>query len=132
LPAGESAPAEPAAPRPRAEPSPPEPGEPARADGAKAREARLIRVDAEKLDQLIDLVGELVVAGAGNRLHAERSGVTALVESAAGVVRLVEEVRNAALGLRMVAIGATFQRFQRVVRDVSRELGRDIELVIEG
>jgi two-component system, chemotaxis family, sensor kinase CheA len=96
------------------------------------REGRLIRVDAEKLDQLIDLVGELVIAGAGSRLHAERSGHTALVESATSVSRLVEEVRNAALGLRMVPIGATFQRFHRVVRDVSHELGKDIELAIEG
>jgi two-component system chemotaxis sensor kinase CheA len=98
----------------------------------RARDGRLIRVDAEKLDQLIDLVGELVIAGAGSRLHAERSGHSALVESAASVSRLVEEVRNAALGLRMVQIGATFQRFHRVVRDVSHELGKDIELAIEG
>lgn len=109
----------------------PDAAEPSRAE-AKPREGRLIRVDAEKLDQLIDLVGELVIAGAGSRLHAERSGLSALVESTTSVSRLVEEVRNAALGLRMVAIGATFQRFHRVVRDVSRELGKDIELVIEG
>src|SRR5690242_20059839 len=63
---------------------------------------------------------------------ASTSGLSALVEATTSVSRLVEEVRNAALGLRMVAIGATFQRFQRVVRDVSRELGKDIELVIEG
>jgi len=89
-------------------------------------------VDADKLDQLIDLVGELVIAGAGNRLHAERAGVASLIEAASGVSRLVEEVRNATLGLRMVQIGATFQRFHRVVRDVSHELGKDIALVIEG
>lgn len=108
-----------------------EAGDAARGE-ARAREGRLIRVDAEKLDQLIDLVGELVIAGAGSRLHAERSGQSALVESATSVSRLVEEVRNAALGLRMVPIGATFQRFHRVVRDVSHELGKDIELSIEG
>jgi len=45
---------------------------------------------------------------------------------------LVEEVRDSALQLRMVRIGATFNRFQRVVHDVSRDLGKDIELVIEG
>jgi two-component system chemotaxis sensor kinase CheA len=44
--------------------------------------------------------------------------------------RLVEEVRDSALQLRMVQIGATFNRFQRVVRDVSRELGKDIALEI--
>jgi len=118
--------------RTRAQPSRPEAGDASRPEGAKSREGRLIRVDAEKLDQLIDLVGELVIAGAGSRLHAERSGPAALIESTTNVSRLVEEVRNAALGLRMVAIGATFQRFHRVVRDVSRELGKDIELAIEG
>jgi two-component system, chemotaxis family, sensor kinase CheA len=103
----------------------------ARSD-SRARDGRLIRVDADKLDQLIDLVGELVIAGAGNRLHAERAGAASLIEAASGVSRLVEEVRNATLGLRMVQIGATFQRFHRVVRDVSHELGKDIALVIEG
>ncbi|HTV22141.1 MAG TPA: chemotaxis protein CheA, partial [Polyangiaceae bacterium] len=124
-----SAPSAGAAPS-RATPSKPDAGEPSREP--KPREGRLIRVDAEKLDQLIDLVGELVIAGAGSRLHAERSGQSVLVESATSVSRLVEEVRNAALGLRMVAIGATFQRFHRVVRDVSHELGKDIELVVDG
>ena len=106
--------------------------EPSRVVDGRPREGRLIRVDADKLDQLIDLVGELVIAGAGSRLHAERSGLSALVESTTSVSRLVEEVRNAALGLRMVQIGGTFQRFHRVVRDVSHELGKDIELVIKG
>ena len=54
------------------------------------------------------------------------------MESAAALLRLVEQVRDNALGLRMVPIAATFQRFQRVVRDVSLELGKDIELVIAG
>jgi len=47
-------------------------------------------------------------------------------------MRLIEEVRDSALQLRMVPIGTTFSRFQRVVRDVSKELGKEIELVISG
>jgi two-component system chemotaxis sensor kinase CheA len=89
-------------------------------------------VDADKLDQLIDLVGELVIAGAGSQLLARRAGQTAIVESMSTLARLVEEVRDSALGLRMVQIGGTFQRFQRVVREVSRELGKDIGLSISG
>jgi two-component system chemotaxis sensor kinase CheA len=92
----------------------------------------LIRVEADKLDQLINLVGELVIAGSGTQLLAQRAGLPTLVESSAHMSRLVEEVRDTALGLRMVQIGATFQRFQRVVRDVSLELSKDIELVISG
>lgn len=98
----------------------------------KSQESRFIRVEADKLDQLINLVGELVIAGAGTHLLAKKAGLGDVLESASTVSRLLEEVRNNALGLRMVQIGATFQRFQRVVRDVSRELGKDIDLVITG
>lgn len=98
----------------------------------KDLEARFIRVEADKLDQLINLVGELVIAGSGTQLLAQRAGLPALAESSAHMSRLVEEVRDTALGLRMVQIGATFQRFQRVVRDVSQELGKQIDLVISG
>lgn len=99
---------------------------------ARGSEANLIRVDAEKLDQLINLVGELIIAGAGTTLIAQRAGVPELLEATATLSRLVEEVRDSALTLRMVQIGGTFSRFQRVVRDVSKELGKDIELVISG
>ena len=93
---------------------------------------RWLRVDAQKLDQLINLVGELVIAGAGANLQATRLGDEGLLESMSGVNRLVEEIRDNALRLRMVQIGETFNRFQRVVRDVSLELGKDIDLVING
>lgn len=98
----------------------------------KSSEASLIRIDADKLDRLINLVGELIIAGAGASLIAQRAGVTELQESMATLSRLVEEVRDSALTLRMVQIGATFSKFQRVVRDVSRELGKDIDLLISG
>ncbi|MDP2694159.1 MAG: chemotaxis protein CheA, partial [Gallionella sp.] len=98
----------------------------------KSSEANLIRVDADKLDELINLVGELIIAGAGANLIAQRTGEADLLESTATMSRLVEEVRDSALKLRMVQIGGTFNRFQRVVRDVSKELGKDIELVISG
>lgn len=98
----------------------------------KAQEARSLRIDADKLDQLIELVGELVVASAGVQNVAQMLAQAQLTEASEVLTRLVEEVRDQALSLRMVQIGATFQRFQRVVRDVSRELGKDIELQISG
>ncbi len=98
----------------------------------KAAESRLIRVQADKLDDLIDLVGELVIAGASANLLAQKSGESTLVEATSVLSRLVESIRDSALQLRMVQIGETFNRFQRVVRDVSKELGKDIELVISG
>ena len=95
-------------------------------------EGNLIRVDAGKLDQLINLVGELIIAGAGANLVAARTGIGEMIEAASSLSRLVEEVRDSALTLRMVQIGATFNRFQRVVRDVSKELGKDIVLEVDG
>ncbi|WP_107329763.1 chemotaxis protein CheA [Metapseudomonas otitidis] len=102
--------------------------ETARASG----DANLIRVDAGKLDQLINLVGELIIAGANTRMLAQGCGLVNMSESAETLSRLVEEVRDSALTLRMVQIGATLNRFQRVVRDVSKELGKDIVLHISG
>jgi two-component system chemotaxis sensor kinase CheA len=98
----------------------------------KAAEASLIRIHADKLDQLIDLVGELVIAGASANLLARKSGEGTLVEATSVLTRLVESIRDSALALRMVQIGETFNRFHRVARDVSKELGKDIELVITG
>ncbi|HSI96478.1 MAG: chemotaxis protein CheA [Methylophilaceae bacterium] len=95
-------------------------------------EASFIRVDANKLDELINLVGELIIAGAGASLIAQRTGIADLLEATGTMSRLVEEVRDSALSLRMVQIGGTFSRFQRVVRDVGKELGKDIRLVISG
>jgi len=99
---------------------------------ARSGEAALIRVDAAKLDQLINLVGELIIAGAGAQLAARRTKVPELVEATGVLSRLVEDVRDSALNLRMVQIGATFNRFRRVVRDVAAELGKDIQLDIHG
>lgn len=93
---------------------------------------KTVRVDADKLDSLVNLVGEMVIAGAGTSLLAHSRGDDELIESISVISRLVEEIRDSALRLRMVQIGETFSRFQRVVRDVSRELGKDINLVISG
>ncbi|WP_439886099.1 chemotaxis protein CheA [Pseudomonas sp. MBLB4123] len=98
----------------------------------RSKENRYIRVQADKLDQLINLVGELVIAGAGASLIARSCQNDALQESTAIVSGLVEEIRDSALNLRMIPIGDTFNRFQRVVRDVTHELNKDIELLITG
>ncbi len=98
----------------------------------KVLEASNIRVHAGKLDELINLVGELVIVSASVGLSAKRAGNIDLLEAASTLRRLVEEVRDSALNLRMVPIGETFNRFQRVVRDLGRELGKDVELVLSG
>ena len=103
-----------------------------RGEERRAAESRSVKVPADKLDRLIDLVGELVIAGAGTQLLANRAGRGEWAYSEVQAARLVEEVRDAALRLRMVQIGEVFNRFPRVVRDVSRELGKDIELKLSG
>ena len=98
----------------------------------QAKESQSIRVDAEKLDHLINLVGELIIVGAGVNLISQLSKNSELQERTSKLSSLVEDVRDSALQLRMIKIGATFKRFQRVVHDVSREIGKDIELIIAG
>ena len=98
----------------------------------KAQESKFIRVHADKLDDLINLVGELVIASASAALLSQRSRDAMLHEATSTMSRLVEEIRDGALQLRMVPIGETFNRFHRVVRDVSKDLGKEIGLEIGG
>jgi two-component system chemotaxis sensor kinase CheA len=105
---------------------------PAKSSAPRNAESQTVRVDATKLDELITRVGELIIAAAGAQLVARRSGNAAMEESIATLSSLVEEVRGSALQLRMVKIGATFSRFRRVVHDVARELGKEIELLVSG
>ncbi|EPR44114.1 CheA signal transduction histidine kinase [Desulfovibrio sp. X2] len=104
----------------------------ARTKGGAEMQAASIRVAAEKLDHLVDLVGELVTVQA--RLSQVASGredpvLTALTEE---LERLSDELRDSTLGIRMLPIGTTFSKFSRLVRDLSGELGKDIELRTEG
>jgi two-component system, chemotaxis family, sensor kinase CheA len=98
----------------------------------RGTENQSVRVDADKLDRLINLVGELIIAAAGAHLVAKRTRNLELMERNSTLADLVEEVRDSALQLRMVKIGGTFGRFKRVVHDVARELGKDIELALDG
>jgi two-component system, chemotaxis family, sensor kinase CheA len=94
--------------------------------------AQTVRVDAAKLDTLITRIGELITAAAGASLMARRLGNAPLEEQVSTLTSLVEQVREGAFQLRMVKIGGTFDRFHRVVHDVSRELGKQIHLELNG
>ncbi|HSW07176.1 chemotaxis protein CheA [Aquabacterium sp.] len=93
---------------------------------------RYIRVQADRLDAVINLLGELVIAGAGAALLARQTRSGALIEANAQIGQLIEEIRNGTLQLRMVPIGETFSRFRRVVRDTAAELDKDVALEIIG
>ena len=99
---------------------------------AKQAELQSVRVNAEKLGDLINLVGELVISSANTELKARQTEQKALIETVEHLIRLVEEIRDTTLSLRMVQIGDTFNRYKRVVRDTSKELGKKIDLQISG
>lgn len=98
----------------------------------QSQESKMIRVHADKLDALINRVAELIIASASVSVQATRNQDRALREAVSVMSRLTEDVRDGAMRLRMVEIGDTFNRFRRVVRDVSKDLGKEIELHVMG
>lgn len=96
------------------------------------RSASCIRVASGKLDTLVDLVGELVTMQARlSRISStiDNPDLLSVVEEAE---RLTEELRDNTMSVRMMQIGTTFSKFKRLVRDLSKELGKEIELFTEG
>lgn len=93
--------------------------------------ATSIRVQSDKLDVLVDLVGELVTLQARLTQTAGSVGgdVTTISEN---FERLVSELRDHTMSIRMLPISTSFSRFRRLVRDLSKELGKQIELETEG
>ncbi|HTH98229.1 MAG TPA: chemotaxis protein CheA [Stellaceae bacterium] len=91
-----------------------------------------IRVPAERLDQLMDRVGELVIVQARLSQLAASGADTALKSIAEEIERLANELRDTTMNVRMVPIGSLFGRFRRLVHDLSRDLGKQIDLVTSG
>lgn len=98
----------------------------------RQEECKFVRVSAAKLEDLITLVGELVISGANTHLLARESENNGLIDATEKLGGLVESIRDTSLSLRMVQIGETFARFRRVVRENSRDLGKEIDLHING
>lgn len=91
-----------------------------------------IRVASDKLDQLVDLVGELVTMQARLQRTSTDLADGTLSSITEQMDRLVSQLRDNAMGMRMLPIGSTFNKFRRVVRDLSAELGKDVDLVAVG
>lgn len=91
-----------------------------------------IRVNSEKLDQLIDLVGELVTFNARLSQSAQESKMATLVALSEQSERLILSLRDTSMDMRMLPIGTMFSRFRRVVHDLASDLNKKIELVTEG
>lgn len=113
-------------------PSAPAPAAAAAADGKHARAAENVRVPAERLDELMDRVGELVIAQSRLSQLANSSADILLRSVSEDVERLSGELRDTMMVLRMVPVGSLFSRFRRLVHDLARETGKTIELELEG
>lgn len=99
---------------------------------SEAESVSNIKVSSEKLDYLVNLVGELVTVQARLSQTASQKMDPELISISEEVERLTCELRDNALNIRMVPIRSTFNRFKRLVRDLSQELGKKVDLVTEG
>jgi two-component system chemotaxis sensor kinase CheA len=91
-----------------------------------------IRVATDRLDTLVNLVGELVTVQARLSQTALSRGTPEFISIAEEVERLTVSLRDNTMNIRMLPIGTTFSKFKRAVRDLSAELGKEIELTTEG
>ncbi|MDW5312576.1 chemotaxis protein CheA [Rhizobium sp. PL01] len=105
---------------------------PSATDTRQAKAAENVRVPAERLDELMDRVGELVIAQSRLRQLASSSMDLQLRSVSEEIERLSGELRDTMMVLRMVPVGSLFGRFRRLVHDLARETGKVIELVTEG
>ena len=116
---------------PAAKPSAPPAKKPA-ADAKKLKSGQSVRVDIEKLDTLMNLMGELVI----NKVRLEQIGtthrLTELTETLEQMDRVTTDLQTVVMKVRMVPVGQVFNRFPRMVRDLAKELGKELNLTIEG
>jgi len=113
-----------------------------RADDGSAAAAgpKSLKVDQSKIDRLMNLIGEMVVSKNALPYLAQRAeeqyGVRELsreIKSQYAVInRIAEEMQDAIMQVRMMPVSFVFQRFPRLVRDISRKLGKEVQLVLEG
>ncbi len=91
-----------------------------------------IRVSSEKLDVLMNLVSELVTTQARLSLFAEQNNISELSGISENVQKLTRQLRDTAFGIVLIPIENMLTRFQRLVRDLSNELNKDVIFVTEG
>ena len=120
-----------APPKPAAAPKPPVASK-AAAPAKKSHAGQSVRVDIEKLDTLMNLMGELVI----NKVRLEQIGqthrISELTETLEQMDRVTTDLQNIVMKVRMVPVSQVFNRFPRMVRDVAKELNKEINLTIEG
>jgi two-component system chemotaxis sensor kinase CheA len=102
------------------------------APSAPKKSERQIRVDAKRLDTLMNLVGELVIARDRISKIADQLGDPSLTEAILRASQILANLQNEIMTSRMVPVWQVFERFPRVVRDTARSLGKEVDFKIEG
>jgi two-component system chemotaxis sensor kinase CheA len=103
----------------------------AKKESAKAG-GRTVRVDIGRLDKLMNLVGELVIGRARIERLVQESRLKAFEEPLSQLGRISGDIQELVTKLRMVPVSMVFDRLPRLVRDLSRQMGKDIQLQVEG
>ena len=102
------------------------------ADAKAQKQADNVRVPALRLDEMMDRVGELVIAQSRLSQMANSVADLGLRSVSEEIERLAGELRDTMMVLRMMPVASLFSRFRRLVHDLARETGKDIELITEG
>ncbi|PXW98007.1 two-component system chemotaxis sensor kinase CheA [Sphaerotilus hippei] len=109
-------------------------------DPTAERHGKVLKVNQEKIDRLMDLIGEMVVAKnalpylatRAENVFNQRELAREIKAQYAVINRIAEDMQHAIMQVRMMPVGVVFQRFSRLVRDISRKLGKEVQLLIEG
>lgn len=102
------------------------------AAGQRGRSHQTVRVDLERLDNVMNLVGELVISKTRLAQISMAHGISELSETLQHVDRITTDLQAVVMKIRMVPVEQVFNRFPRMVRDLAREMGKEINLLIEG
>ncbi len=101
---------------------------------SKGLKQSLISVSINKLDKLMDLVGEIVISEAMVTRNPELKNLQldSFGKAARQLRKLTDELQDVVMSIRMIPIAATFQKMNRIVRDMGKKLGKDVELKVSG
>jgi two-component system chemotaxis sensor kinase CheA len=112
----------------------PKANETSKAANGKTPQASSVKVDTAKLDFLVDMVGEMVIAQSLVRHHPDLTALQSatLLRNVAQLSRITDEVQKTAMSMRMMPVAILFQKMARLVRDLSRKSGKQAELITFG
>ncbi|MBN2852511.1 MAG: chemotaxis protein CheA [Clostridia bacterium] len=103
-------------------------------DNTNSKKSNIVNVNVEKMDKLMDLVGEIVITEAMVTNNPELKGleIESFLKAARQLRKLNNELQDVVMSIRMIPIASTFHKMHRIVRDMSKKLNKDVELIISG